>query len=228
MDEKTSLANVNLSQALSGASAGVNVQGSGVAGGEPTLSIRGQTSLSASDEPLIVLDGIIYNGSITDININDVESVDILKDASAAAVYGSRSANGVMLITTKKGKTDKPVISFNMYYGYQDMTNNPMKVMNAEQYAIRLVDYYYQQDLYAWYATKPTSAAGKPVRPDITDRNLVASRLRTQEEKDNYLAGNEIDWVKEVTQIAPIQNYNLSLSGKSEKSQLFYIRLIYR
>ena len=147
MDEKATLANLNLSQALSGATAGVNVQGSGLAGSDPSLSIRGQTSLSASDAPLVVLDGIIYNGSISNINISDIESVDILKDASAASVYGSRSANGVMIITTKKGKSEKPVISFNMYYGYQDMTNNPMRVMNAEEYAVRLTDYYYQQNL---------------------------------------------------------------------------------
>ena len=221
MDEKATLANVNLSQALSGASAGVNVQGSGLAGSEPSLSIRGQTSLSASDRPLIVLDGIIYNGAIADINISDVESIDILKDASAAAVYGSRSANGVMLITTKKGQSEKPVISFNMYYGYQDMTNNPMRVMNATEYATRLVDYYYQQDLYTWYKTLPTGPEGKPARPDVTDLNVLAAPLRSQEERDNLLAGNEIDWVDEVLQLAPIQNYNLSVSGKSNRSSYF-------
>ena len=221
MDDKSSLANTNLFQALSGGAAGVNVQGAGGAGAEPDLSIRGQTSLSASDRPLIVVDGIIYNGSVSDINISDVESVDILKDASSAAVYGSRSANGVLLITTKKGKTEKPSISFNMYSGYQGMTNNPMKVMNAEQYAIRLVDYYYQQDLYTWYKTRPTSATGRPVRPDITNRTIVAGRLRTQEERDNYLAGNSINWVDEVLHSAPIQNYNLSLSGKSDRTSYF-------
>lgn len=221
MDEKATLANMNLSQAISGTSAGVNVEGSGLAGSSPDLSIRGQTSLSATDYPLIVLDGIIYNGSVTNINVNDIESVDILKDASAAAVYGSRSANGVMLITTKKGKTEKPLISFNMYYGYQDMTNNPMRVMNAEEYAIRLVDYYYQQDLYTWYKTKPTGPTGKPVRPDVTNREIVAARLRSQEERDNYLAGNEINWVDEILRIAPVQNYNLSMSGKSTRSNYF-------
>ena len=221
IEDRATQGNLNLLQALSGASAGVNVQASGLAGSEPDLSVRGQTSLSASDKPLIVLDGIIYNGAISDINVSDVESIDILKDASSAAVYGSRSANGVMLITTKKGKTDKPSISFDMYYGYQDMTNSPMKVMNADQFAVRLVDYYYQQDLYKWYYTHPTSAVGKPVRPDVTDRNLVSQRLRTQEEKNNYLAGNSIDWVNEVTQLAPIQNYNLSYSGRTAKSNYF-------
>lgn len=221
MDEKASLANMNISQALSGATAGVNVQGSGLAGTEPDLSIRGQTSLSASDRPLIVLDGIIFNGAISDINVSDVESIDILKDASAAAVYGSRSANGVMLITTKKGKSAKPVVSFNMYYGYQDMTNNPMRVMNAQEYAVRLVDYYYQQDLYTWYKTKPTGPEGRPVRPDVNNRELVAARLRTQEERDNYMAGNEIDWVDEITHIAPIQNYNINVSGKTTNSNYY-------
>ncbi len=227
MEEQSVLPNITLSQALSGLSAGVNIditdddEGQGLAGSEPSLSIRGQTSLSANDDPLIVLDGIIYNGSISDINVNDIEHVDILKDASAAAVYGSRSANGVIIITTKKGKTEKPVISFSMNYGFQDMTNTPMKVMNAEQYAVRMLDYYYQQDLYAWYKTSPTSDSGKPVRPDATDREVVASYLRTEEEKDNYLAGNEVDWVDAVTKIAPIQNYNLSFSGKRGRSNYF-------
>lgn len=102
MEDKSNQANVNLFQALIGASAGVNLEGRGGASSEPDISIRGKTSLSASDGPLIVLDGVIYNGSISNINVNDVESIDILKDASAAAVYGSRSANGVLLITTKK------------------------------------------------------------------------------------------------------------------------------
>jgi TonB-linked SusC/RagA family outer membrane protein len=221
MDDKSSQANTTLFQALSGAAAGVNIQSAGMAGGEANLSIRGQTSLSASDSPLVVLDGIIYNGSIADINTNDVESIDILKDASAAAVYGSRSANGVILITTKMGKLGKPVVSFNMYRGLQDMTNNPMKVMNAEQYAVRLVDYYYQQDLYQWYYTNPTSSEGKPARPDVSNREIVAERLRTQEERDNYLAGNDIDWVDEVTQLGTIENYSMSISQRTEKSNYF-------
>src|SRR5690606_29700608 len=125
MADKALQANTNLLQSLIGATSGVNLESRGGASSEPSLSIRGQTSLSASDRPLIVLDGVIYNGSINNINMNDVEAVDILKDASAAAVYGSRAANGVMLITTKKGTTEKPVVAFNTYAGFQDMTNNP-------------------------------------------------------------------------------------------------------
>ena len=213
--------NMNVLSSLAGASAGINVGQTSGAGAEPNFSIRGQTSLSASDKPLIVLDGIIYNGDMSDLSVNDVQTVDILKDASAAAVYGSRSANGVILITTKKGVSEKPQINFDMYYGYQDITNNTMKVMNADQYAIRLTDYYYQQDLYAWYKTNPTSDLGKPQRPDVTDRSIVATTLRTQEEKDNYLAGNEIDWVDEVIRTAPIQNYSLSYSGFSNRTNYY-------
>ncbi|MBV6640750.1 MAG: TonB-dependent receptor [Cyclobacteriaceae bacterium] len=221
LDDMPPQANFNLMQAIQGRNAGVNIQTTGGAGSEPNLSIRGRTSLSGSDSPLIVLNGIIYNGSINDINVNDVETIDILKDASAAAVYGARSANGVMIITTKKGTSEKPKFSFNAYYGVQSMTNNPMRVMNGDEYAIRLTDYFYQQSLYQWYATNPTSDAGKPVRPDVTDRTVVASTLRTQEERDNYVAGNEIDWVEEVLQTAPIQQYNLSYSGQSERTNYF-------
>jgi hypothetical protein len=88
---------------------------------------------------------------------------------------------------------------------------------------VRLTDYYYQQSLYTWYKTKPTSDVGKPVRPDVTNRETVAARLRTQEEKDNYIAGNEIDWVDEITEVAPIQNYNLSFSGKTERDSSYFI-----
>jgi TonB-dependent starch-binding outer membrane protein SusC len=222
MAEKANQANTNLLQALVGTSAGVNLEERGGASGEPTLSIRGQTSLSASDRPLIVMDGVIYNGSISNININDVESIDILKDASAAAVYGSRSANGVLLISTKRGKSKKQTVSASAYTGFQDMTNNPMRVMNADEFAVRLADYDWENKVYTWYKTNPTSDAGRPVRPDVTDRNLVSTYLKTYEEQQNYLAGNEINWVKEVLRnTAPMQNYNVSLQGSANKTSYY-------
>lgn len=216
MEDKSIQANTNLFQALVGTAAGVNLESRGGSESLPSISVRGQTSLSASDAPLVVIDGIIYNGSISNVNLNDIETIDILKDASAAAVYGSRSANGVLLITTKKGKIQKPRITLDAYVGWQDMTNNPMRVMNGDEFAVRLLDWDYQSKLYKWYATNPTSDAGRPVRPDVTDRNEVAKYLVTQEERDNYLAGKEIDWVKEVLQVAPMQNYSLGVQGGAE------------
>lgn len=150
LESAPTVANTNLSQALVGSTAGVNTAQNGYAGEDVSLSIRGTNSFSASQNPLIVLDGIIYNGAMSDINVNDISSIDILKDASAAAVYGARSANGVILVTTKKGKTDKPTVSFNMSIGSQSASNHKAKYMNAEEYTMRLADYAYQQDLHKW------------------------------------------------------------------------------
>ena len=224
MKGKEMSVSIDLPQALQGYLPGVNATGGGAAGTSGSFSIRGQTSLSASDNPLIVIDGIIFNGDISNININDVESIDVLKDASAAAVYGARSANGVIIITTKHGaESEKPLFDFNMSYGFQDIsTTKRMDVMNGDQYAIRLVDYYYQQELNTWYKTNPNNASGKPERIDINDRNAVALQLLSVEEKENYLAGNEVDWVDKVLRsTAPIQNYSLSVSGQTDRTKYF-------
>jgi TonB-dependent starch-binding outer membrane protein SusC len=224
MDDMPPTANTNLTQALRGYAAGLNVQGGSRAGGEPSFSIRGQTTLSASTRPLVVIDGILFDGSINDINIEDVQRIDVLKDASAAAIYGSRSANGVLLITTKRGETTTPRINFNAYTGYQDYTNNPVRMMNAEEYAHRLVDYNYFQSLYNWYGRNPTgpeAEGGKPLHPGYTQESVL-DVLKSDDEKANYLAGNEVDWIDEVTRIAPMSNYNLSVSGTGEGFNYYF------
>lgn len=93
-------------ESLKGNVAGLDVGATNSAGGSPSLQLRGQKSISGSNSPLIVLDGVIYMGSINDINPNDIASIDVLKDATSAAAYGSRSANGVIIITTKKVKPE--------------------------------------------------------------------------------------------------------------------------
>ncbi len=223
MEDVPAVSVSNLAQSLRGFAAGLNVTGGNRAGSVPAMSIRGQNTLSASNAPLIVLDGIIFNGSMADINPLDVERIDILKDASSAAIYGSRSANGVIHITTKKGRTDKPRITFDASYGVQDYTNNPVKWMNAEQYARRLVDYNYYQKLYTWYKKKPKSPAdlgGKPVHPGYSDEILL-SFLKSEDERKNWKAGKEIDWIKEVSRVAPVSNYNFSISGGKERFNYF-------
>src|SRR3546814_18790937 len=107
MEKTANLPNYNVLQSLQGRVPGLNVTSPCRPGQAPELSVRGTNSISAGDAPLIVVDGIIYNGSLSDFNANDIATVDILKDASAAAVYGSRAANGVLLITTKSGTTEK-------------------------------------------------------------------------------------------------------------------------
>ncbi|MBK0377962.1 TonB-dependent receptor [Mucilaginibacter segetis] len=124
-----------IDDALKGRTAGVNVvQSSGAPGSAPSIRIRGITSINNSD-PLYVIDGVIVdNGGIDNINPNDVESIDVLKDASAA-IYGSRASNGVIIITTKKGKQGPPKISYNGYIGFQGPVNKP-ELANASQYAM--------------------------------------------------------------------------------------------
>lgn len=125
----------NITQALQGKIAGVEFsQTNTKPGSTMQIRIRGQRSLTASNDPLIVLDGIPFVGSIGEINPNDVKSIEILKDASATAIYGSRGANGVILITTNRGQKGKPKISYNGYHGLQTLFSEyPM--MNGPEFA---------------------------------------------------------------------------------------------
>lgn len=134
--ELREIPSANITQALQGRLAGVEMSQSSSKPGEPMqIRIRGTRSLGATNDPLIVLDGIPFAGSITDINPNDIKSVDILKDASATGIYGSRGANGVILITTNKGrKGQKAQFSYNSYYGVKKVFSEyPM--MSGEQLA---------------------------------------------------------------------------------------------
>jgi TonB-dependent starch-binding outer membrane protein SusC len=126
----------NISQALQGRVAGVDMeQTSSKPGAEMQIRIRGVRSLNASNDPLVVLDGIPFAGSIGDLDPNDIKSIDILKDASATAIYGSRGANGVLLVTTNKGKNgQKARVSYNGYYGLKSVfAKYPM--MNGSEFA---------------------------------------------------------------------------------------------
>lgn len=132
--EITELPLTNFQQALQGRAPGIDVVSNGTAPGSGvTVRIRGRRSFSAGNDPLYVLDGIPMTGDMTDINPNDIESMDVLKDASATAIYGSRGANGVVLITTKKGKTGKPVLSYSMYTGITT-PQGKYNVMNGKEY----------------------------------------------------------------------------------------------
>jgi TonB-dependent starch-binding outer membrane protein SusC len=124
----------NLQNALQGRAAGVEVQRIGsTPGSSAQIRIRGERSVSGSNDPLIVLDGIPYQGTISDINPDDIASIEVLKDASATAIYGSRGANGVILVTTKRGKKGENTLSFNSYYGISKVAKK-YPVYDAEGY----------------------------------------------------------------------------------------------
>ena len=126
----------NIGAALQGLAAGVDVQmagGNTHPGATPQIRIRGERSINASNEALIVVDGIPFSGNLNEINNDDVESISILKDASATAIYGSRGANGVILITTKRGTKGKTNVSYSGYYGVITAIKQ-FDIMNSEEY----------------------------------------------------------------------------------------------
>lgn len=133
----------NLQGALQGKAAGLEIQTTGTTpGSDMQIRVRGIRSINGSNAPLIILDGIPFDGSMTDINPDDVSSIDILKDASATAIYGSRGANGVILISTKKGKSGQPKVTYNGYYGQGNVAWS-YPVFNVDQYkAMRNISTY--------------------------------------------------------------------------------------
>lgn len=199
VDKLQEIPNVSVIQALQGTVAGLNVGAVNAAGADPNISVRGQNSLSgnaAVNAPLIVVDGVIYRGNLVDLNTSDIENIDILKDASSAAIYGSQASNGVLLITTKKGKTGKPVINYSASYSVQTPTNTALEPMNSDELKVFLADAYPGQD--------------------------VQALLQTQEMKDGYASGFNNNLWDTITGDGYISTHNISVRGKSENFGYFF------
>lgn len=148
----------NAMQALQGRLAGVDMINTGNRPGDNMqVRIRGQRSLSASNDPLIVLDGIPFPGNISDINPSDIQSIDILKDASSTAIYGSRGANGVILITTNKGFIDKPLVTYDGYVGLSQMFSRYPMMNGPEFVAYRTEAQKNGTDVGSWSASDDQS-----------------------------------------------------------------------
>jgi len=199
--------NVSIGQSLQGAIAGLNVGQINRAGGEPNISIRGRTSISGAQNPLVILDGVIYRGSLIDINPNDIGTLDVLKDNSAAAVYGSQAANGVILITTKKGKNSngKPRVSYSANYTFQQPINELVPLDGDEW-----VDYMLNNDLF-----QSRTAASDYL--DLDPNYPTTSNFYDTEQVENYNDGKVTNWGDLLTNDhLYTQNHNLSLSAKTE------------
>jgi TonB-linked SusC/RagA family outer membrane protein len=215
---------------LKGNVAGINVNMSASAkgGASSDLLVRGKTTLSANTAPLIILDGVIYQGQLADINPNDIETIDVLKDASSLAVYGSKAATGVVAITTKKGNSvnGSPIITLNANVGVAQLEHNqkvydPQGFLNWREDVQRANN----TSLPAYQFTDPrqlpagvtvaqwmalTGATGDPVDQWLQRLGLVAN------ERTNYFAGKTEDWAKDVFRNGLRQDYTASLSGKKE------------
>jgi TonB-linked SusC/RagA family outer membrane protein len=201
-------------------------QGTSAAGGS-SLEIRGPTSLTANTEPLIVLDGVIYKGSIQDINPNDIQSIDVLKDASSAAVFGSKAASGVIIITTTKGKKGKPTINFSTRIGLTEPSNE-RRGLGPDEYVQFRTDYFrtiFPNTPYHFYTNPdklPTDITIEEWRnlsdsplPDNTDEYLARLRFFPIEQ-ENYKAGRTVDWYDVVMRKGFRQTHDLSIGGGSD------------
>lgn len=201
-DRFSKLPVTNVLQAIQGVAAGINVtQSSSIPGDAPSVMVRGRNSINASSEPYIVVDGVPLSktdGSLNDINPNDIESMEILKDASATAIYGTNGANGVILITTKRGSTGKPVIRYNGYGGVEGMAH-VLEPGSPEQVLERYAEYARIQGASLYQ--------GGPIRYEY--------------EAENYANGKTVDWIDLVTQTGNIQDHNLSISGGRENVKYY-------
>ena len=227
---------------LRGGVAGLTLSMSTNAAGTADIQIRGKNTLSAGSTPLYVLDGVIYNGSLTDINSNDIESIDVLKDASSVAIYGAKAANGVIAITTKRGSEGKPRVTFNTNIGIAQPAHLP-KMVDGQGFIDFRQEYYESTmseseiaekpglysdprtlqgvDLLSWY----NYTIANPVSTLPSQDELVGmwlSRLNFSEvEVENYLAGRETDWDKELFQTGLQQDYTVSVSNRNEKCSYY-------
>jgi TonB-linked SusC/RagA family outer membrane protein len=188
----------NALQAIQGSVAGVTItQGSSVPGSTPRAQVRGANSISASTEPFVVVDGIPFAGSFNDINPADIASIDILKDVSSVAIYGTRGANGVILVTTKRGRTGKASITYNAYTGVESFAHT-VESMSPTQYVQKYADWKTQ-------AGSPSTAV-----------------LPNAFEQANHAAGITTDWIDRIQQNGVIQNHTLSVSG-GNKDVKYYV-----
>lgn len=201
----------SIMQAIQGKAGGVQVtQKSGSPGGGVNIRVRGTTSINASSDPLYVVDGVPVNSNtnfvggsdfnfgggtqginiLASINPSDIESVEILKDAASSSIYGARAANGVVLITTKRGRANESNISINTYAGVSQMPQErKYDLMNTDQYISYMQDY---------YKYKGTAIPESILRSDVNT-----------------------DWQDAIFRTAPLQNYEISASGGSEKTQYY-------
>lgn len=215
---------------------GMNVGFSASAKGGGNVAVRGTNSLGAGSSPLVVLDGAIYYGGLEDINPNDIETIDVLKDASSAAVFGAKAASGVILVTTKKGKEGKTVININSNIGFSEVAKNqpvlsPDGFISWRQEVMRNINLTAQParftnpnelpsdvTLAQWLAYD--GSKGDPTTVWLQRLNMQSVEIQ------NYKDGKSVDWYSKIFQKGFRQDHTVSLSGKNERVS-YYMSLGY-
>ncbi len=202
----------NVTQSLAGKMPGVNItQAQGAPGLSPIIRIRGVNSITAGTNPLFVVDGVpLENFNLNMINPQDIESVEVLKDASSAAIYGSRGSSGVILVTTKQGQAGKTTVSATFEYGIQKVAKQ-IKLMNAQQY----IDYYVAAKNNGWVAN-----GGKATDPNSA--RTASYRIPDDFINNRQMFGNGTNWQDVMYREAPLRNAQVSVSGGTDKTQFLF------
>jgi len=207
----------NAMQAIQGRVPGVNLsQSDGQAGSGVNITVRGTRSIRAYNDPLILVDGVEY-GSTVDISPSDIESMDILKDASSTAIYGTRGANGVIIITTKRGAAGKTRVNLSSYISSNIPTHVP-KVMYGKKEVQRLIDranYAAEADAARWGTADYNPQWGTS---NITPEQILTEGMADWTEIEVYRNGTYTDWLDIILQNGLTQNYEASVSGGTDKT----------
>lgn len=195
----------NVANLLQGTVPGLNVGQVNRAGATPSISIRGANTITGNQNVLIILDGVQYTGSLTSINPDDIASIDILKDASATAVYGAQAANGVILVTSRKGVAGKTRITFSSQYATQNPNNNT-KPMGRDEYLDKIRYLFYDQAFLAPNYTEPNPAF-----------DLLGVVDVSMKDPQGNLLPNDFSWYDEASQNGYVLDNQISISGGSDK-----------
>jgi TonB-linked SusC/RagA family outer membrane protein len=206
----------DIGTALQGAAPGLQVgkgNGNSQPGTTPVIRIRGERSLNGGNDPLIILDGVPFAGSLNDINPDDIVGVQVLKDASATAIYGARGSNGVLLIQTRRGKSGKTVINYNGYAGFNHILGQ-YDVMDADQFLT----------FRKWGKINgtPLTSNGTPVYTGLDDPKLITGSLSVftdPVELGLYQSGVRTNWQNLLYKTPLITNHQVNVSGGNENTQ---------
>ncbi len=220
-DELTAIAASSVNQQLEGRATGVVTSTSGAAGDGTNIRIRGISSFTSND-PLIIVDGVPqFNNFLNNINPNDIASVQILKDASAASIYGTRALNGVVIITTKRGKVGKPQVTYDAYYGVQGHERgfDDILITNSMDYMSVFLRQYTDQGLYPSTDDHVYGAAPGRLPTYIFPNNATNVDESTYSYPNNLIMrANQqgTNWWDEVFDSAPMTDHTLAISGGTD------------
>lgn len=208
----------DLNTALQGKVAGVFIQNSAKPGEAASIKIRGNNSIQYGTSPIYVIDGLLVDQGFEMLNPNDIATIDVLKDASATAIYGVRGANGVVVITTKKGQKGKARVTYDGWYGSQSFSKE-MPLINGSQLHDLRVEAYINE--FNNTTNLPPARREKYIKDNFLSTTVPPNTIFTEDEMEAYLSGKTYNWLDAVTQNAYQQNHAVSFSGAGDKGSYF-------